>query len=67
MAASIQQIYEESLRITKEDQMMNDAEYIKRLARNAKRQDMPLDRVCPNKQPWKDIFTAEYERFIPRK
>jgi hypothetical protein len=40
---------------------------IQRMARAAKRLGYPLERVCPNKEPYKAIFIEEYNRFKPRK
>ena len=38
-----------------------------KMARAAKRQGMDLERVAPDKEPFRSIFVAEYERFTPRK
>ncbi len=46
--------------------MTNKQRTIK-LAQQAKRAGYPLDKVCPTKQPYKDIFTIEYNRYQPRK
>lgn len=38
-----------------------------RMAREAKRRGYPLGKVIPEKEPFRSIFEAEYNRFKPRK
>ncbi len=45
---------------------MTNKKITERMARQAKKLGYALDKVCPKKQPFKDIFTAEYNRYQPR-
>lgn len=36
------------------------------LARRSKKGGADFEKVCPTREPWKTIFTNEWERYQPR-
>lgn len=45
---------------------MKMSDQIKRFARNAKKAGKDRDKLAPTKQPFRDIYFAEWDRYQPK-